>query len=89
MSKYDKLEKLVIAIDPDTQRPRVFQHAGYNNVILGQPKLELYRAFEGTSKMYTLRQLKSASYIHELPILVYNLVDTLPKPDRKQGELFK
>ncbi len=81
------LDKLLLAIDPRTQRPRLFVPAGMSEEAFGQPKVPLYAAFEGVSGKYRLDQLKDSSFAHDVPVKVYTLAETI-RYESQQTRLF-
>ena len=87
MNTIKPLERLVLAIDPQTERPRVFYLSGVEEQGLCQPRADVYESFEGVSRKYTMQQLKTATYNRNLPVITYEMKDQLVQ-DPNQRVLF-
>lgn len=84
----DSIDKLVLAISPETQQVTAYHEVGQTNPILGQQPVPLYRPINHQGQVHTLAQLKAATYALGQPVQVYERAKIYKREDEKQERLW-
>jgi len=88
MKHMDSIDKLVLAISPETQQVTAYHEVGATQPILGQPTFPLYRPVNHQGQVHTLTQLKNATYAHGQPVIEYTVSKKYTRETEKQEKLW-
>lgn len=88
MKHMDSIDKLVLAISPETQQVTAYHEVGATQPMLGQPSKPLYRPVNHQGQVHTLAQLKNATYAQGQPVQIYERAKVYKREDEKQEKLW-
>lgn len=84
----ESIDKLILAISPETQQITTYHESGTTQPILGQPQKTLYRPINHQGQIHTLAQLKASTHARGLPVIEYAIANVYRKESKDQQRLF-
>lgn len=73
MKHMDSIDKIVLAISPETQQLTAYYEDGKTQPILGQTSIPLYRPVNNQGQVYTMIELKYTTFAHGQPVIEYQI----------------